>query len=47
MVEAVNACGGNAVLTVYEGIGHTVWLDVYSDSAVFEWLLSHEKRREK
>ena len=47
MVEAVNACGGNAVLTVYEGIGHTVWLDVYSDAAVFEWLLSHEKRREK
>jgi predicted peptidase len=47
MVEAVNACGGNAVLTVYEGIGHTVWLDVYSDAAVFEWLLSHEKQREK
>jgi len=47
MVSAVNACGGDARLTVYEGIGHTVWLDVYSDAAVFEWLLSHEKWREK
>ena len=28
MVAAVNACGGNARLTIYEGVCHEVWLDV-------------------
>lgn len=43
MVSAVNDCGGNALLTVYEGVGHAVWLDVYSNPDVFEWLLGHRK----
>ena len=45
MVAAVNACGGSARLTVYEGIAHPVWLEVYGDAKVFEWLLSHEKEK--
>jgi predicted peptidase len=43
MVEAVNACGGNARLTVYDGVAHPVWLNVYSDPEVYEWLLGHKK----
>ena len=43
MVEAVNAAGGNARLTVYEGVAHPVWLNVYSDAEVFKWLSEHKK----
>ncbi len=41
MVDAVNASGGNAKLTLYPEHGHDVWTDTYSNYAVFEWLLSH------
>ena len=43
MVEAVNSAGGNAYLTVCEGVAHPVWLNVYSDAEVFEWLLAQKK----
>ena len=38
----VNAAGGNARLTVYEGVAHPVWLNVYSDAEVFKWLSEHK-----
>ena len=47
MVAAVNACGGEAMLSIYEGVRHEVWCDVYSDTEVFEWLLAHEKGKER
>ncbi len=44
MAEAVNACGGNARLTVYPDAGHDAWTRAYADAALYEWLLlSHQK----
>ena len=43
MVEAVNACGGNAKLTIVEDVAHMVWCDVYENREVFNWLLGHRK----
>lgn len=43
MVDAVNAAGGNARLTVYPENMHNAWSDTYSNPEVFSWLLSHRK----
>lgn len=43
MVNAVNAAGGNAKLTIYEGIAHPSWVPVYCSPEVFAWLLSHRR----
>ncbi len=40
MVEAVNRCGGNAKLTLYEGVKHNSWENAYSDPEIYQWLLS-------
>ena len=47
MVDAINAKGGNAKLTIYPDTPHSVWPKVYTDQAVFDWLLSHEKENAK
>lgn len=39
MVEAVNACGGNATLTVYPEVGHVSWGDAYDTPELYRWLL--------
>lgn len=44
MVEAVNARGGNAKLTVCEGVGHNVWMDAYNSVPLFEWLLAQKQK---
>ena len=41
MVDAVNASGGNAKLTIYPENDHNAWSDTYSNPEVFAWLLSH------
>lgn len=43
MVNAVNAHGGNASLTIYEGIAHDVWNTVYEQTDVIEWLYNSSK----
>lgn len=43
MVNAVNACGGSAKLTIYPENDHNAWTDTYANPAVFEWLLSNRK----
>jgi len=43
MVDAVNACGGRARLTVYPELGHEIWEKTYRDKQVFDWLLSHSR----
>ena len=42
MVNAVNACGGTAKLTVYEDVYHDSWNRAYANPELFAWLLSHE-----
>ena len=44
MVKRVNAFGGSAKLTVYEGVAHNAWEPTFNNREVFEWLLSHEKK---
>ena len=41
MVEAINACGGHAKLTIYPDAGHDAWSRTYADPAFYEWLLQH------
>lgn len=43
MTEAVNRFGGNARLTVYEGVGHDCWLQAYHDPELYEWMLAQRK----
>ena len=42
LVDAVNAIGGNAKLTIYPNHMHDSWSDTYKNEEVFKWLLSHE-----
>ncbi len=41
MVDAVNAAGGNAKLTVYPEAKHDSWTQTYNNPALYEWFLSH------
>ena len=43
MVEAVNAAGGNAKITIYPGVGHNSWENAYSDDALVDWMMAQEK----
>ncbi len=43
MVKAVNKAGGNATLTLINGVAHNAWDTAYGDKATFDWLLSHKK----
>ena len=43
MVDKINFYGGNAKLTVYEGVGHDAWVPTYKSGEVFKWMLSHKK----
>ena len=43
IVAAIKEAGGEAELTTFYGKGHGIWDQVYSDPAVYEWLLSHSK----
>ncbi|MBQ2941978.1 MAG: prolyl oligopeptidase family serine peptidase [Clostridia bacterium] len=43
MVNAVNAAGGNAKLSVYEKVQHNSWENAFSNEDVYEWMLSHKK----
>ncbi len=38
MVDAVNAHGGNATLTVYSDCGHNCWTETYEKTDVISWL---------
>ena len=40
MVEAVNKRGGNARLTLYEGVPHDCWTVTYSRRDLYEWMLT-------
>ena len=42
MVDYVNAKGGNAKLTICEGVCHTSWLNAYNCTEMFEWLFAQK-----
>lgn len=43
MVRAVNAAGGHAELTLYPGVGHNSWENVYDRGDVIEWLAAQKR----
>ena len=44
MVDAVNANGGNARLTIYEKTSHDAWTKTFENKDVWAWLLSHKSK---
>jgi dipeptidyl aminopeptidase/acylaminoacyl peptidase len=44
MVDAVQAMGGNARLTVFSGQGHGITESVYARGDLFRWLLDHPRQ---
>lgn len=44
MVEAVNATGGSARMTIYPGVGHDSWVKAYNDEELYKWLLGYSKK---
>lgn len=46
MVNAVNAAGGNAKLSIYEKVQHNSWENAFSNDEVYEWMLSHKKEQQ-
>jgi predicted peptidase len=48
LVEAINARGGNAKLTIYPEANHDSWTETYNNQEVYDWLLEHRRAsREK
>ena len=47
MVNAVNKRGGNAKLTIYEGVGHAAWTPTYENQELYRWLLSNTRKATK
>ena len=43
MVEAINARGGNAKLTIYPDAGHDSWTKSYENPELYDWLLEHRR----
>lgn len=43
MVNAINENGGNAKLTVYEGVAHDSWTRTFENEEIYKWLLSQSK----
>ncbi len=44
MVDAVNKHGGNAKLTVYDGVGHNSWEKAFGSDDMWDWLFSCRKQ---
>lgn len=44
MVEAVNANGGKARMTIYPGVGHGSWVEAYKNEELYQWLLSNSRK---
>ncbi|MBX7135235.1 MAG: alpha/beta hydrolase [Fimbriimonadaceae bacterium] len=45
MVEAVKAAGGDVRYTLVKGGGHDVWTEPYAGTELYDWLLSHKRKR--
>ena len=43
MVDRVNETGGNAKLTMYEGVAHDSWTETYENDELYDWFLQHRK----
>ncbi|WP_395341086.1 prolyl oligopeptidase family serine peptidase [Ningiella sp. W23] len=41
IVDAINTKGGNAKLTVYEGVEHNSWDNAFAEPELLTWMFSH------
>ena len=41
IVDAINSQGGQAMLTVYEGVGHDSWNNAFAEPELMSWLFKH------
>jgi predicted peptidase len=44
MVDAINACHGDARITIYPDAGHDAWTQAYDDPSLYAWLLAHRRQ---
>ncbi len=42
MVQALNRNGGNARLTIYEGVGHNAWIPTFHHEEMWSWLFAQK-----
>jgi predicted peptidase len=47
MVDAHRACGGNANLTIYPGVGHDSWTQTYANQEFYNWLLAQRRNTDQ
>ncbi len=45
MVDRVNAFGGKAKLTIYEGVGHDSWEPAYREPELIPWMLAQSRSK--
>lgn len=45
MVDVVKAAGGDVLFTIYSGVGHNSWAKTYANPELYQWLLSHQKKK--
>ena len=43
IVDAINARGGNAKLTIYPEANHDSWTATYNNQELYDWLLEHRR----
>ena len=43
IVDAINARGGNAKLTIYPDANHDSWTETYNNQELYDWLLEHRR----
>ncbi|HEX8340195.1 MAG TPA: prolyl oligopeptidase family serine peptidase [Tepidisphaeraceae bacterium] len=43
MVEKINRDGGDAKMTIYNGVGHNCWDDTYGDKKVIQWMFAQRR----
>jgi predicted peptidase len=43
LVDAINARGGNAKLTIYPEAPHDSWTQTYNNQELYDWLLEHRR----
>jgi len=44
MVDGLKKFGCDVKFTVYPGVGHDSWTQTYSNPALYEWFLEHERK---
>jgi len=47
MVQVIKLAGGSAKLTTYPKAGHDSWTATYNNPELYEWFLSHKKKKSK